>query len=164
MELELAREWIRARRRRAKVNAERQPGGRGAVIRCTDPHRRANRPKVAEMSLVDGGVLFVSRIKWEAGDMTALPGWRREELLGGVADLVLNDDRQLQRWLDDLADWTQGREPSGPRWMAGQRPFEVFEWYAPEAEPGELTPWVRCPEHGEAIAVTREQMFGAFRN
>lgn len=124
------------------------------TVRCDQTHQRGRRPKLAEAAIVDGHLLFVSKIDWMPSDELTLRPWQRDSLEGpAMSDEVLAtamvDDEFLKDMIDRHDQWAAGIPATGERWL--QRvPRFVLTTALPLSEinqPPATGLWVRCPDH-----------------
>lgn len=151
----LIRRRIEACAKYEALAASLTPEQRIVSLYCQHPHRGSGRgPKLAEAAIVDGHLMFVSRIDWLPSDELNLRPWTREYLEGqGLVDPAMNgllaDDEKLLAWSRANEEWSQGRESGGDRWIARTGPTVICV----AVRLGEQTPlglWVRCARHPES--------------
>jgi len=126
----------------------------GLTIRCNESHKGGRRPKLAEAAIVEGHLLFTSKIDWMPSDELTLRPWHRESLEGyaldGVTlDAVMTDDDFLSAMIDQNDEWEAGVLPKGDRWLQKAPSFTVLT-AVPLSEigaPPAVGLWVRCRDH-----------------
>ncbi len=160
--------------RRAQELVDTQPPDRVLMVRCEDRahSHRGDAPILAKAAPVLGAMLVVSSIKPRASDQINLSPWDRESYLGvGLEEAtlmrMLQDDRMLSDWLDELDRWERGESVCegggyGPRWLVGEPPRTVATVLFPD-RPSPITAWVRCPRQGDAERLTYRQLAEALR-
>jgi len=144
----------------AQIGAGKQL--RRADVRCDEG---GCRDALAKVFSVREGVLFIGRIAWLPSDQLTLRAWEHEQYLIET-DLEQMDDQVLQRWLDQLDQWSQGLPSSGERWLKARSASRVLDDLAEPATADGWLPglWVRCRRHpGHAEELDRASVVATTR-
>lgn len=135
---------------------------RSIEVRCGS-HTGGKAPKLAEAAIVEGHLLFTSRLHDVGGDRHRLPPWTIEHLLGaGMPEdtlVAMGDDALLTY----AASLTQPRDGDQNWWGISRQHPSWLQYAVPLGRPAPpVGLWVRCGDHpGEARRVEPQEFLSA---